>query len=451
MTDYEEKIPEEQIFTQEIEFDSDIEGSDEGDLLIDEKEGISLEKNDRSLAEFHRWHKNGRLILDPEWQREYLWDKKRASKLIESFLKDVPVPVIYLAKNSDNKYEVIDGLQRLTSVFDFFDNNYKLRGLELIDDYNGMFYKDLPSDVQNQLYDTTVRTFELSQRTSKDMMFIIFERLNTGGIALNDMEIRNCLYRGKLNSLIKQLALNSDFMQCVNQNNLSKRMKDRSLILRFLAFYEKTYQKANRGLKRFLNEFFDYYKNPDESKLKEYQNQFGKSMKAALTIFGDKGFRLRQDGGEWSSRINATVFQVLSVSFTKYDIGQLTRNADAIYEEYVNLVSTDEQWVDRVRRATGEIQRLTYVFDTWYSRLDEIMKETEPNDSKRVFSADLKKQMWEQNRTCSICGQEIKLLIDAVLDHDKHFWRGGKTIPQNARLVHRHCNLARSDEETTSE
>jgi len=451
MTNYDEKTPEEQIFTQENEYINDIEGSEEGELLLDKNEGISLEKNDRSLAEFHRWHKNGRLVLDPEWQREYLWDRKRASKLIESFLKDVPVPVIYLAKNSENKYEVIDGLQRLTSVFDFIDNKYKLRGLELIEDYNGKFYRDLPSEIQNQLYDTTVRTFELSKKTSKDMMFIIFERLNTGGIALNDMEIRNCLYRGKLNSLIKQLALNSDFLKCVNQKNLSKRMKNRSLILRFLAFYEKTYHKANRGLKRFLNEFFDYYKNPDEVKLKEYENQFRKSMKAALTVFGDKGFRLRQDGGEWSSRINATVFQVLSVSFTKYDIGQLTRNADAIYEEYVDLVSNDEQWVDKVRRATGEIQRLTYVFETWNSRLNELMKETEPNDSKRVFSAGLKKQMWDQNRTCSICGQEIKLLIDAVLDHDKHYWRGGKTIPQNARLVHRHCNLARSDKETTSD
>ena len=72
------------------------------------------------------------MIVDPEWQRGYVWDKKRASKLIESFLKDVPVPVIYLSVREDGKYEIIDGLQRLTSVFKYFKNSYELSKLELL-------------------------------------------------------------------------------------------------------------------------------------------------------------------------------------------------------------------------------------------------------------------------------------------------------------------------------
>ena len=139
--------------SEDIEVDDDeLEGADEGDLEeAPESETISLDKNDRSLSEFYRWYDRGRLILDTEWQREYVWDRKRSSRLIESFLIDLPVPVIYLAVNDEEKYEVIDGLQRLTSVFSFFKNDYKLNGLEIKQDLNGCRFKDLPENLQAKL------------------------------------------------------------------------------------------------------------------------------------------------------------------------------------------------------------------------------------------------------------------------------------------------------------
>lgn len=98
---------------------ADLEGSDEGDLNSPQKHRIHLEKSDRSLAELKRWHDRGRLILDPDWQRNYVWKQRQASKLIESFLLGIPVPVVYLAINEEGKYEVIDGQQRLRSVLTF--------------------------------------------------------------------------------------------------------------------------------------------------------------------------------------------------------------------------------------------------------------------------------------------------------------------------------------------
>ncbi len=435
----------------EIEEDDTPDAADEGDLQVDLRPpGIIIEKNDRSLAEFQRWYKTGRLIVDPEWQRQYVWDRRRASKLIESILIDVPIPVIYLAKCDGGRYEVIDGLQRLTSVFRYFDNEYSLSGLEIVRSLDRKYYRDLPEKYQNKLNDYTLRTFELAEQTPKDFMFLIFERLNTGGIALNDMEIRNSLFRGQLNELIKRLAQDENFNTALNQRNLSRRMQDRALVLRFLAFYERTHTKLRSGLKRFLNEFLEIYRNPSPAKIKEFEEQFRKSMKAAVTIFGSDAFRLKRewrDGvvvtGEWATRPNAAVFQVISTSFTRYDLGQLTRSADAIHEEFVDLVSTDEKWRDYVRRATGETGRIEYVFDTWNTRLRQALKGTDPNDGQRQFSRQLKKEMFEQSRTCALCGQEIKLISDAVLDHDTHYWRGGKTVPENARLAHRFCNASR--------
>jgi 5-methylcytosine-specific restriction endonuclease McrA len=425
-----------------------LEGMDEGELNpVAPTKKFILDKADRSLSELFRWYKSGRIIIDPEWQRNYVWDVPRASKLIESFLLDIPVPVIYLAKNAAGQYEVIDGLQRLTSVFNYFDNKFKLQRLDLLDTYRGKTFATLPKDVQNKLEDSILRSFELSD-SSGDIHFIVFERLNTGGVKLNDMEIRNCLYRGTLNSLIKDLARDENFIKAVSQRKFERRMQDRALVLRFLAFYERTHLKCTLGLKRFLNEFLSTYQNCDEDKAREYRKVFEKCMKASLTVFGDTAFRLKSDiakpgkfsSGEWSTRPNAAIFQVVSTSFHKYDLGQITQKADCIYEGYVDLINSDATWVDRVRRATGESTRLKYTFDKWLDRLDEIMRTSQPQDARRAFSRQLKKEMFDANPTCQLCGNKISLIDDAVIDHDSRYWLGGKTIPENANLTHRICN-----------
>lgn len=434
---------------QEIELDEvEMDGFDEGDLNAPLDRKVTLDKADRSLSELHRWYKMGRIIVDPEWQRNYVWDTVRASKLIESFLLDIPVPVVYLAKTEDNKYEVIDGLQRLTSVFDYLDNKYKLQRLDILGDIVNKNFNELPESSQRKLEDAILRSFELSSGAG-DIHFIVFERLNTGGVKLNDMEIRNCLYRGTLNGLIKDLASSSEFNRTINQKNFGKRMQDRALVLRFLAFYERTHHKCKYGLKRFLNEFLETYRNATPEKIGEYEKVFDKCMKACFTVFGDSAFRLKSEitkpnsksAGEWASRPNAAIFQVISTSFANYDLGQITRAADSIYEEYLDLINSDEQWVDRVRRATGEATRLTYAFDIWNSRLGTVLSEHTPNDSKRVFSRQLKKELFDSDPTCKLCQQRIPLIDDAVLDHDVRYWSGGKTVPENAQLVHRLCNL----------
>lgn len=108
-------------------------------------------------------------------------------------------------------------------MFNYFDNQYKLQRLDLLTNYRGRTFAKLPKDVQNKLEDSILRSFELSD-SSDDIHFIVFERLNTGGVKLNDMEIRNCLYRGSLNSLIKDLCRNDNFIKAVNQKNFQRRM-----------------------------------------------------------------------------------------------------------------------------------------------------------------------------------------------------------------------------------
>lgn len=300
--------------------DSEIEGLDEEEettVPISDQKNIRSEKADRSLSELQSWFEAGDLIVDPEWQRNYVWNNNQASKLIESFLLSIPVPVIYLAKTKEDKYEVIDGLQRLTSVFNFFDNKYKLTHLDQMTDQNGKMFQDLAKPLQRRLKKATIRTFELSSDTDPNLHFIVFERLNTGGTKLNEMEIRNCLYRGSLNDLIKQLVLNDNFKSCLAQTNkFTARMQDRNFVLHFLAFYEKTYHKYKNPLKKFLNEFQDAYQNPPTAKLQEYRQKFEHCMRCSSTVFGQDGYQLKKQEdpqtskshGEWSRRINISIF-----------------------------------------------------------------------------------------------------------------------------------------------
>jgi hypothetical protein len=446
----------EDLDDENTENDDLFESFDEGDLNADVDTKTTIEKADRSLSELHDWHRDGDIVIDPEWQRNYVWDRIKASKLIESFLLDIPVPVVYLARNESGKYEVIDGLQRLTSVFDYFEGKFKLTRLDFRKDIDDRLFKELKAEDQKKLKRAILRTFELSS-TSGDIYFTVFERLNTGGVKLNDMEIRNCIYRGSLNSCVKRLSENEDFIKCLNNPRASKRMDDRSLVLRFLAFYERTHHKSHSGLKRFLNDFMETYKDVKDEKIREYEKVFEKSMKACLTIFGNQAFRLKVDSkhpneslnskssGEWATRPNAAIFPVIATSFTEYDLGKITRCADSIYEEYCDLIGEDPKWVDYIRRASGNPDRIKYVFDTWQSRLRRVLSTTTEveNDSIRLFSKQLKKEIFDANPTCSLCGQKIVLIDDAALDHEEKYSNGGRTVPENATLTHRLCNLKR--------
>ena len=446
------------MMTDDYEFDTganeeieegDLEGAAEGDLQADYQD-ISLERADRSLSELKRWFDEGDLIVNPEWQRNFVWTRKQCSKLIESFLLNIPVPVIYLARTEDDKYEVIDGLQRLTSVFDYFGNKFPLRGMDIMLPLEGKRFKDLEAATQRRLRNATLRSFELIHNSGSDLHFVVFERLNTGGTKLNEMEIRNCIYRGELNDLIKELADDPVFVQCVNSEALKARMNDRYLVLRFLAFYERTHLKYTKGLKKFLNDFLADFRHPTPQKIKDYRETFQKCMRASRTIFGEQGFKLKSgknrgasSAGEWNPRVNAAVFQAVATSFSKYQLAHLTRNADSIYESYLHLITTDQSWVDGVGGANQNSESIKYTFDTWEKQLSMVMEGSLPNDGRRVFSKSLKREMFDQDKACYLCGQEIRLLDDAVLDHETHYWRGGATVPENARLTHRFCNSSR--------
>lgn len=420
--------------------------------ILPKERRVYSDKPDRSVFELYRQYQKGNLELRPEFQRLQVWDNAKSSRLIESVLLEVPIPVIYLSEESDSKYSVIDGQQRLNAFIKFLENNLRLSGLTILTELSGKRFQDIPKNLQNKFENATIRIIEIRKESHPDVKFEIFERLNTGAVQLNAQELRNCIYRGGYNELLRELSEDKGFLFLFGLNEPHSRMQDRELILRFFAFYHNNYYIYTPSMKRFLNKEMEKYRNPNEEEKRNLRRIFEKSVKLSKIVFGDKAFTRFVSGFEgdrkdlWEKKRNKGLFDIIMFGFTMYEENQIVPNSDSIREELLWMMTHDEDFINSISGSgTDSKQKTIARFDKWLPSLKEIVgtSRTEP----RTFSLQYKRQLWESNPTCTICSQKIHTIDDAEIDHVEHYWRGGKTIPSNARLTHRYCNRARSRHE----
>jgi len=427
----------------------EFEGENEKEtLMIEEKDRqVYFRKKDFTVEVLFRKFQRGDLILQPEFQRKYIWDLSKASRLIESALLDVPLPIIYLAEEENSTYSVIDGQQRLQSFFDFINNKFKLRNLPVLSELNKLHFMDLEKKYQSRIQDYSLSIIIIRKESHSDLKFEIFTRLNLGTVKLNDQELRNCIYRGNYNDLIKELAQNKDFLFLLGLDKPHTRMKDCELVLHFFAFLNQTYFNFRPPMRQFLNREMEKNRTLPERKINEFNNKFIETFSMIKTVFGKKAFRRFVRGsrlernGHWESRINLGLFRILSFSFAQYEKRQIIPISDIIREELFHLMTKNEEFINSISGSgAGQKPKITKSFQIWLNILENLVKiKSDP----RSFSLELKERLYEQNSTCSICKNRIMLLEDSVIDHIEHYWRGGKTIPSNARLVHRYCNFSR--------
>jgi hypothetical protein len=292
-------------------------------------------------------------------------DKGLSSRLIESVLMNVPIPVIYLSENENGDYDVIDGQQRLTSFISFIEgklpngNTFDLNGLAVLD-LNKKKYIDLPKELQTKIQRTTVHTIIIKKDSNEDMKFEIFERLNTGSVKLNEDELRNSVYRGNYINLLAKLEDNKDFHFLVKKENFKKRLIYRGMILRFLALSEKSYINYKPSMKQFSNKELRDNRNLTPEKAKEYEERFKHCVDLVKLVFGEKAFRRFVSGteeqidGNWvSSRINMALFDIQMCCFVNYSKNQIVGNADLIKESLLKLMSCDQDFIDSILLQTS--------------------------------------------------------------------------------------------------
>lgn len=439
----------------------DLEDSPDEALELEEnKRTLVIDKSDPTVASLIDKYNRGKLLLQPEYQRKYVMKPPVASKLIESMMLGIPLPIVYFAEEEDGTWSVIDGQQRLTSIISFvlgkfiYDGkDFKLSSLDVMKELNRKTFKDIPGDLQEKIMDTPIRSFIIKKESNDDIKFEIFERLNTGSTPLNEDEIRNTVYRGKYMQLLKELESNETFDKIVAKPNFKNRMLYRGMILRFFAFYENTYLNYKPNMKQFCNKHIKKFINMDDEMVEDYRKIFKDTISSIYTVFGTNAFRRMikdADSNNYSwtkTRINMALYDVQMYGFTRYKKEDIIRHADEIRDAMYNLMTSSQEFIDSIEITTSSTDMVNRRFKMWLEKLEDIMKQDVDNPNPRCFPDSIKSELFNEDPTCKLCGQRILNYDDAHVDHIKPYANGGLTVKENGQLAHRYCNQHKSNKE----
>lgn len=250
---------------------------------------------DTTLSGYLQQWNDGKLEVPP-FQRNYVWDANKASRLIESFLIGLPVPGVFLYKKRETStFQIIDGLQRISSVVSFQkgilnDKKFRLKGIS--EEWNGLSYDELPEKDQFKLQQSVMRSTVIQQLDPMDdsSIYMIFERLNTGGVNLNPMEVRRCVYHGSFIDELDRLNQDENWRRCLSKPKIDNRYRDVELLLKVLAFYEDR-DHYDKPAKHFLNKYLVRRRNDDN--FKELSEKFSAACAAVIDALGNRPFHLR--------------------------------------------------------------------------------------------------------------------------------------------------------------
>lgn len=283
---------------------------------------------------------NEEIDLQPEFQRDFVWDINRASLFIDSLILGLPIPSIFLGKRSeDDSYMVIDGQQRLKSVFFYLTGNFTVNGQQTIfslrnlsdRDWNGRTYAELDERIKRKIRNAVINTTIIEDIDSQPkVVHDLFHRLNTGGMPLTDQEIRNCVYGGVFNRLLINLNTNREWRLLIGIPNPDKRLRDVELILRFYAllFWSTDYRPS---MKIFLSNFQDHHKNDSEF-VSTNERLFVETLFVIHANIGDNAFRTTRS-------VNKSMTDAIMVSIAQ--IIQAGTPLENVRENYNRLIHDD--------------------------------------------------------------------------------------------------------------
>lgn len=319
-------------------------------------------------------YRRGQIKL-PGFQRKFVWKIQQASKLIESFLLGLPVPAIFLYTDpDDNTLDVIDGQQRLLSLVYYFEGYFgpaenekrmvfSLKGLHEKSPYKDKTYATLEKTdgpAFNRLNDAVLRAFVVKQLNPKNhtSIYHVFERLNTGGTQLTSQEVRNCIYYGAFNELLRELNRDDNWRAIFGRNQEDNRQRDIELILRFFALFYNS-EKYEKPMKDFLSDFMAVHRKESEENRNSYKNIFRSVVEDIGKYLDPKPFHIR-------AGLNAAVFDSVTVAFAKHRDKEIPRDIGSRYKSLIE----DPKYLKLVSSSTTDgvvvIDRLNLAYETLF-------------------------------------------------------------------------------------
>ncbi|KGB90399.1 hypothetical protein DM81_1974 [Burkholderia multivorans] len=259
------------------------------------QDSLVIQAADMSLETIAAMVDAGAIDVQPEYQRRERWSLPAQSALIESFLLNIPVPPVYLAEEDFGTYSVIDGKQRLTAIKRFMRQEFSLFKPARFEELNGLQLSELPIDLRNALtIRPYVRVVTLLKQSDPQLKYEVFTRLNTGGVPLQPQEVRNAMYRGKLNDMLIQLS-EQDFLRKQLKIKTKKEdaylsMSDVEYVLRFFTMLDE-WKSFSGDYRRSMDRYMDLNRNPTAAKLKRLRSLYIACLERCQALWGDHAFR----------------------------------------------------------------------------------------------------------------------------------------------------------------
>ena len=344
-----------------------------------------------SLSDLMSFIKDGDVELSPHFQRHFIWDRTRQSKLIESIFLGLPLPSIYLSQYDDGRLTVVDGLQRITSVQKFLNDDLRLTNLEYMTQCNGYVYSELEAfqivtPLQLRRFkQTQLQCYIIDYRSPQGLKYDLFRRLNTGGKPLNNQEIRNCLSRPFVQDVLACMT-DKDFKIATDGSVRSIRMEDQEVALRFIYFYDQYAEsepvgKYNGNMDATLNEYVGVLNSRKPEQLEQYVTLFNQAMRDANSLFHQYAFRkVFVEGDERDSsrrfQINKLLLIVISVLLAKYR-EQYKEKIEAnvwLTDAMAELISNDVDLFNSITWSTNSKANMVMVYDKLKAFLDNNLK-----------------------------------------------------------------------------
>ena len=311
--------------------------------------------------------KQKKYIMDPDFQRDFIWDTTKQSKLIESVLMRIPLPAIYLAESENGKPIIVDGLQRLSTFYSFVENNLKLN-LPNRPDLHGKTFSELTPKLQNRIDSCNLIIYRIDYKMDHGALLDIFDRVNSGE-PLTRQQMRNGLFSGNGTKFLREESKTDIFLKATANSLGTDKMRDREFVNRFCAFQIldiEDYKDMDNLLARALE------KMNEELSLSDLSRQFRNSLSNNLFLFGKQAFRKHTPDQENRGTLNASLWDVMSTGLSRYPKQLVTQKSKILKRRYYDLLE-NERFDASITRSTSSVKQVKYRFSITREILEEVL------------------------------------------------------------------------------